>query len=221
MAKINLCTRYAIAFASAIFLASCNFHITSSFSKPSIIDTTPIPKIGVSDDTEIEDQTDDIIQEPAEVPDIRSEVARTYYSQIGVVEKTGHNDGKDVEKYLASVGLGKGNAWCAAFVHWVLETCGIKTSITAYSPTAENKKKIRYKEGKKYGAGPQKADVLTLYFANKGRIGHTGFFDHMINTSIEAGVEGNTNHNKSAEGDGVYLVFRPIKTIHSISSWID
>jgi hypothetical protein len=80
---------------------------------------------------------------------------------------------------------------------------------------------IRYKEGKKHGVGPQKGDVLTLYFKAKGRIGHTGFFDHMLNKSMMAGVEGNTNHNKSAEGDGVYLVFRPIKTIHSISSWID
>jgi hypothetical protein len=221
MAKINLCTRYAIAFASAIFLASCNFHITSSFSRPSIIDTVSIPKIGSSDDTEIEDQTDDIIQEPAEVPDIRSEVAKTYYSQIGVVEKTGHNDGPQVKQFLASVGLPEGNPWCAAFVHAILEMCGIKTPITGYAPSAENKKKICYKNSRKYGPGPQQADVLTLYFKAKGRIGHTGFYDHMINSSVEAGVEGNTNHNKSAEGDGVYLVFRPMKTIHSISSWIN
>ena len=43
-------------------------------------------------------------------------IAETYTSQIGVREATGRNDGKQVELYLKSVGLGKGYAWCAAFV---------------------------------------------------------------------------------------------------------
>lgn len=43
------------------------------------------------------------------------EVART---QLFVREKTGHNDGKDVLKYLATVGLKEGFAWCMAFVYW-------------------------------------------------------------------------------------------------------
>jgi hypothetical protein len=60
-----------------------------------------------------------------------------------------------------------------------------------------------------------------LYYEKKGRIGHTGFFDHMTNASMVASVEGNTDRSNSNEGDGVYLVFRPLKTIHSISSWID
>ncbi len=34
--------------------------------------------------------------------------------QVGVVEKTGNNDGIQVEKYLASVGLKKGNPYCNA-----------------------------------------------------------------------------------------------------------
>lgn len=39
-------------------------------------------------------------------------------SQIGVTEKTGKNDGKQVEMYLASVGLSKGNPYCAAGQYW-------------------------------------------------------------------------------------------------------
>jgi len=225
MAKIIICTYNAIAIACTIFLSSCGIHITPNVSghQMAVVVTEGGDVLDVSEEGEPEvvtsveeDEVED--QEPE---DIRSKVAQLYTDEIGVREKTGKNDGKDVEKYLKSVGLGKGNAWCAAFVHWVLAESGVKTSITAYSPTAENRKKIRYKSGKKQGPGPQQADVLTLYFPNKGRIGHTGFFDHMINSSMEAGVEGNTNHNKSAEGDGVYLVFRPMKTIHSISSWID
>ena len=40
-------------------------------------------------------------------------------SQLGVVEvPLGSNKGKDVEKYLKSVGLGGGFPWCMAFVYW-------------------------------------------------------------------------------------------------------
>jgi uncharacterized protein (TIGR02594 family) len=46
-------------------------------------------------------------------------------SQIGVKEKTNSNDGVEVEKYLKTTGLGKGNAWCGAFVNWCLEESGI------------------------------------------------------------------------------------------------
>jgi len=40
------------------------------------------------------------------------EIAET---QLGIVEQK-NNSGPDVEKYLASVGLGKGHPWCMAFV---------------------------------------------------------------------------------------------------------
>lgn len=41
----------------------------------------------------------------------------TAISQVGVKEKTGKNDG-EVEKYLHSVGLKKGNPYCAAAQYW-------------------------------------------------------------------------------------------------------
>jgi hypothetical protein len=214
MAKISICTYNAIAVACTIFLSSCGVHIT-----PQVKGNTQI-EITQEGDTIYRAEEEPFVEDQ-EPESLRDKVAARYTAEIGIRERTGKNDGKDVEKYLASVGLGKGNAWCAAFVHWVFEVCGIVTPITAWSPTAENKKKIRYKNGKTFGPGPQKADVITLYYASKGRIGHTGFFDHMINSSMEASVEGNTNGEHSREGDGVYLVFRPLKTINSISSWID
>jgi hypothetical protein len=39
-------------------------------------------------------------------------------SQVGVREKTGRNDGFKVEQYLKSVGLSKGNPYCAAGQYW-------------------------------------------------------------------------------------------------------
>ncbi len=40
--------------------------------------------------------------------------------ELGVSERTGNNDGPQVERYLRTVGLGGGYAWCAAFVNWTL-----------------------------------------------------------------------------------------------------
>lgn len=38
--------------------------------------------------------------------------------QLRVREKTGKNDGVEVEMYLRSIGLGKGYAWCVAGQYW-------------------------------------------------------------------------------------------------------
>lgn len=218
MAKINFYTRYAVFISCVILFSSCQVHIKKPNKVIVIEDST---RIDVSDVNEPEVITDDLQEVDQEPKALRKKVAATYTKEIGVRERTGKNDGTDVEKYLKAVGLGKGYAWCAAFVRWVFDVCGVKTTITAWSPTAENRKKIRYRKGKTYGPGPQQADVITLYYSSKGRIGHTGFFDYMVNQSIQASVEGNTDRSNSNEGDGVYLVFRPMKTIHSISSWID
>lgn len=39
-------------------------------------------------------------------------------AQVGVREKSGRNDGYMVEQYLKSVGLSKGNPYCAAGQYW-------------------------------------------------------------------------------------------------------
>jgi len=39
-------------------------------------------------------------------------------AQIGVIEKTGRNDGADIEKYLKSTFTNKGSSYCAAAVYW-------------------------------------------------------------------------------------------------------
>src|SRR6476661_4335715 len=51
-------------------------------------------------------------------------IQEIYTSQIGVREKK-VNSGPEVEKYLAYVGLKKGNPWCAAFVCWVFGEAGV------------------------------------------------------------------------------------------------
>lgn len=150
----------------------------------------------------------------AQSTDLRS----IYISQIGVREATGKNDGKDVEKYLRSTGLGKGYAWCAAFVHWCLDQAKIPNTINAYSPTAHNPKNIVWFKHR-FEKDIQAGDVFTLWYAKLGRIAHTGFVDRRINSSIYESVEGNTNEAGSREGDGVYKKRRSFKATYSITRW--
>lgn len=145
-------------------------------------------------------------------------VTETYTSQIGVREATGHNDGKQVEQYLKTVGLPKGYAWCAAFVKWTFDHCGIKTSINSMALSTHRVGHFVYYKGNKL-MKPQAGDVFTLYFAKLKRIGHTGFFDKEINSKIFRSVEGNTNAAGSREGDGVYIKYRSYNATYSINRW--
>lgn len=153
-------------------------------------------------------------------PPIDSLVQVAYMSQVGVREATGKNDGKDVEKYLHSVGLPKGNAWCAAFVKWCFDQAGVKTTITAWSPTAHNRANIVMSQGVERKQ-PQPSDVFCIYFPNLKRIGHTGFIDKKFGHNSYQTVEGNTNNAGSREGDGVYVKIRPKSSIYSITRWIN
>lgn len=137
---------------------------------------------------------------------------------MGVREATGKNDGKAVEMYLRSVGLSKGYAWCAAFVHWCLDSAGVKNNITAWSPSAHNLKNIIW-NGKQLLKSPLPGDVFTLYYPSLKRVGHTGFYHRTINSSIYESIEGNTNAFGSREGDGVYKKKRSFNATYSITRW--
>jgi len=194
---------YSLAFVfvlASILLANCTTRVKA---------VTPTPVYTTSSGR---------THKPKPVTD-RDVLQVVYMLEVGVREKSGRNDGREVEMYLQATGLGKGNPWCAAFVRWCFDQAGIKTTITAWSPTAHNPKDVvYYKEWKK---NAQHGDVFTLYYYKIGRIGHTGFVNKVYNdNSMVETVEGNTNGEGSREGDGVYIKFRPIKTINSITSWI-
>lgn len=145
-------------------------------------------------------------------------IAQIYESQIGVRELTGRNDGPAVEMYLKSVGLGKGYAWCAAFVHWSLTQAGIKNTVTAWSPSAQNDRNVVYMKGRYYKE-TRAGDVFTIYFPTLKRVGHTGFVSRQVNHSRVETVEGNTSPAGSRDGDGVYRRYRSVKSLNSISRW--
>lgn len=148
---------------------------------------------------------------------LRIAVARTYYSQIGVVEATGRNDGQQVETYLQSVGFAKGAPWCAAFVSWVFQQHGIPNARSAWSPAWFPKSRVVWTQGK--GQMPLAADVFGIYFGHLRRVGHVGFIDSW-GRNFATTIEGNTNQAGSREGDGVYRKRRSIKQIYKISRWV-
>lgn len=149
---------------------------------------------------------------------LREQVEKTYLSQVGVVEK-GYNTGDSVNMYLASVNLGHGNAWCAAFVSWVYQKNGVLNPKSGWSPSWFNPKYVIWKRDGLKNQTPRSGDVFGIYFKEKKRIAHVGFI-HRFGESITITVEGNTNEAGSREGDGVYIKRRPTRQIYAVSKYI-
>jgi len=158
-----------------------------------------------------------VVEIPPPPPTTIECIQAGYVSDIGVMELTGNNDGVRVEQLQKNCNVPKGSAWCACFVRWWFDACGVKTTITAWSPSAHNKNNVVWKQGWKKEL--QAADVFTLYYVKLGRIGHTGFVDRRVNETTVETVEGNTSPGGSREGQGVYRRKRAINSLYSITRW--
>lgn len=129
----------------------------------------------------------------------RQKLKDTYSSQLGVTELTGNNDGVEVEKYLASVGLGKGYAWCAAFVTYCFREAGYQVpSLPMAAQWLIKSKRVAADE-------LIPTDLFGVYYGRTVR--HVGFVDRIRGNKLFT-VEGNTNNNGSREGIGVFRRIR-------------
>lgn len=131
--------------------------------------------------------------------------------EIGVREMTGNNDGERVEAYLATVGLKKGQPWCAAFVSWVFKQCGYTQPRTGWSPALFNANVAT----KAIKAG----NVFGIWFPNLKRIAHVGLVEKREGDWVIS-IEGNTNAVSSREGDGVYRKRRMVKSVYAYADWL-
>jgi hypothetical protein len=148
----------------------------------------------------------------------RSRLREVYLSQVGVRERTGHNDGVQVEKYLKFCNLPKGSEWCSAFVSWCFDQANIKTLHTGYSPAWYDKHRLIYKHGWDAPTQqPQHGDLVLYYVNYKGRIGHVGFFDKYGEKYCNT-VEGNTNIGGL---QGVHRIKRYWNSFYAIVDRID
>jgi len=141
----------------------------------------------------------------------RAKVVQRAMGEVGTRERTGWNDGERVEIYLRSVGLKRGDPYCAAFVSWVYKMEGFDKPRSGWSPALFPDARL--------ARSALPGNVLGIYFPDKKRVAHVGLIVQQHGDWVTS-IEANTNIAGSREGDGVYKKLRHIKTIYSISDWI-
>ncbi|GEP52374.1 hypothetical protein FNO01nite_30460 [Flavobacterium noncentrifugens] len=121
-------------------------------------------------------------------------------SQNGVQEiPKNTNSGQAVEKYLLSVGLGKGYAWCMAFVYWCVSmACKDLKIENPLKRTAGVLDMWNSKPELRVVGCPKPGDIFIMDFGNG--TGHAGFVIAVMPGNILKTIEGNTNDEGSREG---------------------
>ncbi|WP_270933410.1 peptidoglycan-binding protein [Falsiroseomonas oryzae] len=138
--------------------------------------------------------------------------------QLGVSEKPpGSNKGPEVERYLASVGLGGGFAWCAAFVYFCAAEGAKKIGAANTLPRTGGVLEM-WRRAKQVGlpcitaeaARAQPAMVtagMIFIMRFSETTGHTGFVEARDGGRLVT-IEGNSNDGGSREGTGVFRLER-------------
>ena len=132
------------------------------------------------------------------------------HGELWVREETGNNDGVRVEGYLASVGLKKGQPWCAAFVSFIFKQAGYTAPRTGWSPSLFPVKRLVK------AAAP--GNVFGIYFPALKRIAHCGFVEQANGDWISS-IEGNTGTGGGRDGDGVHRRKRHKRSIYKYADW--
>ncbi|GAA0886432.1 hypothetical protein GCM10009120_50310 [Sphingobacterium siyangense subsp. cladoniae] len=143
---------------------------------------------------------------------VRERIVDIAVHEIGVQEATGHNDGTRVEIYLRYVGLGKGYAWCAAFVSWCYGKAGLAAPRNAWSPALFPMTR-RYTARQIEQGTVRQADLFAIYSPSIQRINHVGIVRKKEGNWIVT-VEGNVDNR-------VLSKRRPLATIYAFSNWLD
>lgn len=156
----------------------------------------------------------------------RERILAVAKSQIGITEKTGNNDGREIDKYLATTGLeGTGAPYCACFVRWVYDASGLRKTgpRSALAASWVQAPTWTLAHG---GRTPMSGDPWGIWFQSKGRIAHTGLVAQW-GKSVVVTIEANTSPDAIAgsaadrNGDGVWSKRRLIKQIYSVRDWLD
>lgn len=161
-----------------------------------------------------------------------------YFTEIGVKEATGNNDGSRIGEYLGYCGLPEGYAWCAAFVSWCHGQAGYGEPRNAWAAALFPSSRTIWHTGDRWLATdnqqmPRAGDVFGIYYTTLRRIAHAGFVDgwdgkHCITVEGNTGPDGIVdtrsdpgNPIRAGPIDGVYRKRRPIRTIHAVARWTE
>ena len=160
----------------------------------------------------------------ANSPSKRDSVVSVAQSALGWREETGNNDGANIDRILASVGLaGTRNPYCADFCVFCYQEAGVGYAIphSAWSPDmVANPTWLRG-----HGETPRSADVFGIWFNSKGRVAHAGIIEKWGN-GMAVTIEGNTNpqadegSESDRNGEGVCRRWRLTSTIYAVKSYL-
>ena len=151
---------------------------------------------------------------------IRYRLLESINNQLDVRE-TKPNRGPMVDKYLEEVHAKLGDPWCGAFVGYNLTLQGVINPNSAWSPDYAKPKDIIWTP-KKPTIKPLGGDVVTYFYPELNRVGHTGFFEKFDIDGYMINNEGNTGSGigVSREGDGVYKKKRNPAKVNAVTRYI-
>lgn len=141
--------------------------------------------------------------------DRRLQIMQIAAQEIGVQERTGNNDGERVEEYLRYTKLGKGYAWCAAFVCWCYGQAGQSDPRNPWSPAL-------FPKGRRYGLAaraPAPADIFGIYSATAKRIDHVGMI-RQLDGKYLISIEGNADNR-------VLSKRRLLSSVYTFADWLN
>lgn len=137
----------------------------------------------------------------------------TALAYVGTVERGGNNRGPRVERFLASVGLGPGHPWCAAFMSYVLDAAGVRAPLDGRRRVIRSGLAARFITARSVRASEALRGVkqvppgaVVIWRRGNGPFGHAGFAVAWDGASGET-VEGNTSSGRAGsqrDGDGVW-----------------
>ena len=127
-------------------------------------------------------------------------------ARIGETEVK-RNSSPWIDRFLASVGLTPGYAWCASFVYWTCRTAGVPAELLPQRRQAAAVIEWRNwaKANDLITTKPRRGDLM--FWVNSSGMGHIGFVTSVTGGEVKT-IEGNTNRAGSREGDGVYRKVR-------------
>jgi hypothetical protein len=161
----------------------------------------------------------------ADVVVLRDKIVKVGTGLLGTTEATGRNDGAVVEKILNSVGLNKGDPYCAAFNYWCYTEAGGAKFVprSGWSPDWVKSPTWTRTSG---GLNPKPGDSFGIFFKSKNRVAHTGLVKKWGDTSLVT-LEGNTSPDAEAgsaadrDGGGVWSKRRLKIQIYAVRNWLD
>jgi len=137
---------------------------------------------------------------------------------VGIRESGGNNRGPWIKKYLAITGLKEGNPWCAAFQAYIHDHAEIPAPTSARVVDWFVSNVVWRSEWGDLQFTAEAGMVGGLYYQRQGRLGHIFLVVGQDQNNYYT-IEGNTNGGGSNDGDGVYRMTRPKKSVAALADY--